>query len=78
METSDSIRQVQLQVKNSNQQQFVDVPLKKGIFDYAMNDISKRESWKDIREICFIVFADDRYIMGENGFIRIKGLRLEK
>lgn len=78
METSDSIRQVQLQVKNSNQQQFVDIPLKKGIFDYAMNDISKRESWKDIREICFIVFADDRYIMGENGFIRIKGLRLEK
>lgn len=78
METSDSIRQVQFQIKNSSQQQFVDVPLKRGIFDYTMKDISKRESWKDIREICFIVFADDGYIMGENGFIRIKGLRLEK
>lgn len=78
METSDSIRQVQLQIKNSTQQQFVDVPLKGGFFDYALKDISKRESWKDIREICFVVFADDEYIMGENGFIRIKGLRLEK
>ncbi len=78
METSDSIRQVQLQIKNSSQQQFVDVTLKKGFFDYALKDISKRESWKDIREICFIVFANDEYIMGENGFIRIKGLRLEK
>lgn len=78
METSDSIRQVQFQIKNSSKQQFVDVPLKKGIFDYAMKDISKRESWKDIQELCFVVFADDGYIMGENGFIRIKGLRLEK
>lgn len=78
METSDSIRQVQFQIKNSGQQQFVDVPLKKGIFDYAMKDISKRESWKDIREICFIIFANDEYIVGENGFILIKGLRLEK
>lgn len=78
IETSDSIKQVQFQIKNSNQQQFVDVPLKKGSFDYTMNDISQRESWKDIREICFIVFANDEYIMGENGFIRIKGLRLEK
>ncbi len=78
METSDSIRQVQFQIKNSSQQQFVDIPLKEGVFDYTMKDISKRESWKDIREICFVVFADDGYIMGENGFIRIKGLRLEK
>lgn len=78
METSDSIKQIQFQIKNSSQQQFVDVPLKKGIFDYAMKDISIRESWKDVREICFIVFADDEYIMGENGFIQIKGLRLEK
>lgn len=54
------------------------MPLKKGFFDYTLKDISKRESWKDIREICFVVFADDEYIMGENGFIRIKGLRLEK
>ncbi len=43
-----------------------------------MKDISKRESWKDIREICFIIFANDGYIVGENGFILIKGLRLEK
>lgn len=78
MEMSDSIRQVQFQIKNSNQQQFVDIPLKKGFFDYTLKDISRRESWKDIREICFIVFADNEYIMGENGFIRIKGLRLEK
>ncbi|NBI64947.1 hypothetical protein D3Z38_18370 [Clostridiales bacterium] len=78
METSDSIRQVQFQIKNSSQQQFVDIPLKEGVFDYTMKDISKRESWKDIREISFVVFADDGYIMGENGFIRIKGLRLEK
>lgn len=78
LETSDSIKKVQLQIKNSNQQQFVDMPLKKGVFDCALKGISKRESWKDIREICFVVFADDEYIVGEKGFVRIKDLKLEK
>lgn len=78
IETSYNIKQIQLQIKDSHQQQFVDLALREGTFDYLMGDISSRESWKDVREICFTVFADDEYILGENGFIRIIEPRLEK
>lgn len=78
METSDNINQVQLQIKDSLQQQFVDCEISNGEYCYLLSEIADREAWKDIREICFTVFADDRYIEGEKGFIRIIGFKLEQ
>lgn len=76
LDTSDSIKQVQLQIKDSNQQQFIDEPLEKGVFNYKLKDMANLESWSDVNEICFVVFADDKYIKNEKGEIIIKNLSL--
>lgn len=78
LDTSDSIKQVQLQIKDSKQQQFIDEPLEKGVFNYKLKDMANVESWENVREICFVVFADDKYIKDENGEIIIRNLSLRK
>ncbi len=78
LETSENIKQVQLQIKDSHQQQFVDVGVHDGEFYYSLAEIAPKQSWKDIREICFTIFADDSYIVGEKGYIRIKDFELER
>ena len=78
LELSNNIKLVQLQVKDSRQNQFIDTPIKQGRFSYSLAEMSSRETWKDIREICFTVFADDEYIMGEKGFMRIQDFKLTK
>ena len=76
LDTSDSIKQVQLQIKDSNQQQFIDEPLEKGVFNFKLKDMANLESWSDVNEICFVVFANDKYIKDEKGEIIIKNLSL--
>lgn len=78
LDTSESIEQVQLQIKDTNQQQFIDKPIEKGVFNYKLKDMANVESWENVREICFVVFADDKYIKDENGEIIIRNLSLRK
>lgn len=78
LETSESIKHVQLQIKDKLQQQFIDKKIEKGMFSHSLAEMAKRDSWKDVREICFTIFADDGYITGEKGFIRIKNPQLVK
>lgn len=78
LETSTNIKQVQLQVKNCHQQQFLDIPVYSGEFLRPLSELAQRTAWKDVCEICFTVFADDKYIQGEKGFIQLKGFQLEK
>lgn len=78
LDTSDSIEQVQLQIKDTNQQQFIDEPIEKGVFNYKLKDMANVESWSSVREICFVVFADDQYIKNEKGEIIIRNLSLRK
>ncbi len=78
LNTSQNIKKVQLQIKDTQQSQFVDLPLNSGEFKVPLNEISIRTSWKDVREICFTVFADENYIVGENGFIEVNNLQLTK
>lgn len=73
-----NIIQVQFQVKNSNSKQFLDFPLKSGEFCIKLSELARENSWQDISEICFTVFADDEYILGENGYIRVCELMLKK
>ncbi|MCR5652581.1 MAG: hypothetical protein K6F88_02150 [Ruminococcus sp.] len=40
LDTSDSIEQVQLQIKDTNQQQFIDEPIEKGVFNYKLKDMA--------------------------------------
>lgn len=76
IDRSNSIRQIQLQIKNSKRQAFVDLKIKGNYFSRPLSQMARRDAWKDIREICFTVFADEDYITGENGVIRIRGLQL--
>lgn len=78
LKTSDSIKQVQLQIKNSKIHQFIDIPIKDGYFSCPLSEMSNRDAWNDIQEICFTIFADDEYIVGEYGTIKISGLKLSK
>lgn len=78
LNTSTNIKKVQLQIKDTQQSQFVDLPLNCGKFKIPLNEISIRTSWKDVREICFTIFADENYITGENGFIEVHNLQLVK
>lgn len=78
LDRSDSIKQIQLQIKNAEQQAFVDLRFSDNSFSRPLSMMARREAWKDIREICFVVFADEDYIRGENGIVRIRDLRLSK
>lgn len=73
---SPNINLVQLQIKNSNQYQFVDAAISNGYFRCALSEISDRNSWKDVKEICFTIFADDNYITGEEGYLEIRDIKL--
>lgn len=77
MKTSDNIKKVQLQIKNTQQQQFVDKEIEPGYFSYLLSEIATREAWRDVGEICFTVFAEDECIVGEKGFIQIDNIQLE-
>lgn len=78
LDTSQSIKLVQFQIKNVQQSQFIDFPLENKHHIIPLAKMSSRDSWKEIKEICFTVFADDRYITDEIGYIKISGLRLTK
>lgn len=76
METSNNISLVQLQIKDIHQNQFVDIPLDSKMFYVPLNQLARREAWQSVRELCFVIFVDDTYIKGKNGFIKIKDLQL--
>ena len=78
LDTSQSIKLVQFQIKNVQQSQFIDFLLENKHHIIPLAKMSSRDSWKEIKEICFTVFADDRYITDEIGYIKISGLRLTK
>lgn len=78
LDISENIHFVQLQVKNSRQNQFIDLPIKCGHFRCKLSELASENSWQDICEICFTIFADDKYITNDKGYIKIKGLRLSK
>ena len=69
---------MQFQIKNVQQSQFIDFPLENKHHIIPLAKMSSRDSWKEIKEICFTLFADDRYITDEIGYIKISGLRLTK
>ncbi|MFR8033418.1 MAG: hypothetical protein ACLU6W_05275 [Lachnospiraceae bacterium] len=76
---SETINKICLQIKNSSQTQFVDIELPSGKFDYLLSRMSdNKENWSDIKEICFVVFANDDYINGEYGSFEIKDFCLKK
>lgn len=76
IDRSNSIKQVQLQIKNSDQQAFVDLKIDGNFFSRPLSQMACRDAWKDIHEICFTVFADEDYITGEKGIIQIRKLQL--
>ncbi len=78
IETSENIKQVQFQIKNSRQHQFVDISIDSREFLCPLSELARREAWKDICEICFTVFASDQCIVGEKGYIRLKRFQLER
>lgn len=78
LELSKNIHCVQLQIKNSKQQQFLDYTIQSGIFKSRLSEISCIDTWEDVCEICFVIFAEDKYIEGEEGFIEIRNLKLCK
>lgn len=78
LDTSDSIKQIQLQIKNSNQHQFVDFAITRGYFSHTLSELSQRKAFSNVHELCFTIFADDNYILGEKGFVSIKNLMLKK
>lgn len=78
MDRSDNIKQIQFQIKNTEQQAFVDLKINSSFFSCPLSQMARREAWRDIREICFTVFADEAYLAGETGVIRIRDLRLSK
>lgn len=59
IDRSNSIKQVQLQIKNSDQQAFVDLKIDGNFFSRPLSQMACRDAWKDIHEICFTVFADE-------------------
>ena len=69
---------MQFQIKDVQERPFIDFPLEKKHRIIPLAKMSSRDSWKEIKEICFTVFADDRYITDEIGYIKISGLRLTK
>lgn len=75
---SENIHCVQLQIKNSKQRQFLDCALQSGFFKYRLSELSYIDNWEDVCEICFVIFAEDKYIEGEKGFIEIRNLKLCK
>ena len=76
IDRSSNIKQIQLQIKNSKQQAFVDLKIKGDFFSCPLSQMASKDAWQDIQEICFTVFADENCIVGENGIIRIRGLQL--
>lgn len=76
IDRSNSIKQVQLQIKNSDQHAFVDLKIDGNFFSRPLSQMAYRDAWKDIHEICFTVFADEDYITGEKGIIQIRKLQL--
>lgn len=76
IDRSNSIKQVQLQIKNSDQHAFVDLKIDGNFFSRPLSQMACRDAWKDIHEICFTVFADEDYITGEKGIIQIRKLQL--
>lgn len=76
IDRSNSIKQIQLQIKNSDQQAFVDLKINGNFFSRPLSQMAGRDAWQDIREICFTVFADEDYITGEKGIIQIRKLQL--
>lgn len=75
---SDNIKLVQFQIKDVHQNQFIDLALNTESFCISLNELSPRSTWEGIYEICFCIFADDEYIIGEKGFIEIENLQLIK
>lgn len=78
LETSENIKQVQMQIKNRSQQQFIDFPIRNGRFCDKIKNMADRTSWSDVLEICFTIFADDSYMTGESGYIKIIDFQLSK
>ena len=78
LETSENIKQVQMQIKNRSQQQFIDFPIRNGQFCEKIKNMADRTSWSDVLEICFTIFADDSYMTGESGYIKITDFQLSK
>ena len=78
LETSENIKQVQLQIKNRSQQQFIDYSVHNGRFYEKIKNMADRTNWSDVLEICFTIFADDSYITGESGYIKITDFQLSK
>lgn len=75
---SENIHCVQLQIKNSKQRQFLDCALQSGFFKYRLSELCNIDNWADVCEMCFVIFAKDKYIEGEKGFIEIRNLKLCK
>ena len=43
-----------------------------------MNELATEDAWKDVKEICFTIFANPQYINYGKGYIKVKDFNLSK
>lgn len=44
----------------------------------SLSKSPQKDVWKDVREICFTIFADEKYMLDEKGYVKIYDLSLCK
>lgn len=81
LETSANIQAVQLEIKNASFNKIVDkiIDVKaQSTFSCKMNELATEDAWKDVKEICFTIFANPQYINYGKGYIKVKDFNLSK
>lgn len=69
IEASPGIESIQLQIKDSSQKQFVDIPLGisggRATFSKKMVELAPLSAWKDVGELCFTIFSENCSVWGQ-------------
>ena len=80
LSASANIHDMQLQIKDSSQKQFVDIPLvlenTQLHFTRSLADLSNISAWKDLGEICFTIFLENNELSGQEVFYKISKFNL--